>query len=214
MKILPEQAAHLFTPLRLRDIRLRNRIGVSPMCQYSSVDGFTNDWHFVHLGSRAVGGAALVMTEATVVLPGGRISPEAVRVRLSNEPPYSSAVSNHSNGTGRHGLSRSRALARSVFSAARRAPVGRGDSDCPPIRTRLRAARSPKVTVEWTSMRLPRRIRADMRLKTSPKHQAIGSRSLCQLFLETFQLRVFLQQLGNDFVNKVELLGRELERSR
>lgn len=84
----------------------------------------------------------------------------------------------------------------------------------PPIQTRLRAVKSSKVTVEWTSMPLPRPIRADMRLKTSPKHQAIGSRSLCQLFLETFQLRVFLQQLGNDFVNKVELLGRELERSR
>ena len=76
MNILPEHAAHLFTPLQLRDIRLRNRIGVSPMCQYSSVDGFANDWHFVHLGSRAVGGAALVMTEATAVLPEGRISPE------------------------------------------------------------------------------------------------------------------------------------------
>ena len=54
--------AHLFSPLQLRDVRLRNRIGVSPMCQYSSVDGFANDWHVVHLGARAVGGAAMVMT--------------------------------------------------------------------------------------------------------------------------------------------------------
>ena len=76
MNTLPKQAAHLFTPLQLRDVRLRNRIGVSPMCQYSSVDGFASDWHLVHLGSRAVGGAALVMTEATAVLPEGRISPE------------------------------------------------------------------------------------------------------------------------------------------
>ena len=76
MSNLPEQAAHLFAPLQLRDVRLRNRIGVSPMCQYSSADGFANDWHLVHLGSRAVGGAALVMTEATAVLPEGRISPE------------------------------------------------------------------------------------------------------------------------------------------
>lgn len=76
MNILPEQAAHLFTPLQLRDIRLRNRVSVSPMCQYSSVDGFANDWHLVHLGSRAVGGAALITTEATAVLPEGRISPE------------------------------------------------------------------------------------------------------------------------------------------
>jgi 2,4-dienoyl-CoA reductase-like NADH-dependent reductase (Old Yellow Enzyme family) len=66
----------LFSPLQLRDVRLRNRIGVSPMCQYSSVDGFANDWHLVHLGSRAVGGAALVMAEATAVVPEGRISPQ------------------------------------------------------------------------------------------------------------------------------------------
>ncbi len=68
--------AHLFSPLTLRDVHLRNRIAVSPMCQYSSTDGFANDWHFVHLGSRAVGGAALVFTEASAVLPEGRISPE------------------------------------------------------------------------------------------------------------------------------------------
>ena len=65
----------LFTPLTLRSITLKNRIVVSPMCQYSSQDGFANDWHFVHLGSRAVGGAALVFTEATAVRPEGRISP-------------------------------------------------------------------------------------------------------------------------------------------
>jgi len=58
---------HLFEPLRLRDVTFRNRIGVSPMCQYSSVDGFANDWHLVHLGSRAIGGAGLVMMEATAV---------------------------------------------------------------------------------------------------------------------------------------------------
>jgi len=65
----------LFTPLTIRSITLKNRIVVSPMCQYSSQDGFANDWHFVHLGSRAVGGAALVFTEATAVAPEGRISP-------------------------------------------------------------------------------------------------------------------------------------------
>ena len=67
---------HLFDPLRLRELTLANRIVVSPMCQYSSVDGFANDWHFVHLGSRAVGGAALVFTEATAVTADGRISPQ------------------------------------------------------------------------------------------------------------------------------------------
>jgi 2,4-dienoyl-CoA reductase-like NADH-dependent reductase (Old Yellow Enzyme family) len=66
----------LFAPLTLRDITFRNRIGVSPMCQYSSEDGYASDWHLVHLGARAVGGAGLVMTEATAVEPRGRISPQ------------------------------------------------------------------------------------------------------------------------------------------
>ena len=66
---------HLFSPLTVRSITLRNRIGVSPMCQYSATDGFANDWHFVHLGSRAVGGAGLVIVEATAVAPEGRITP-------------------------------------------------------------------------------------------------------------------------------------------
>jgi 2,4-dienoyl-CoA reductase-like NADH-dependent reductase (Old Yellow Enzyme family) len=68
--------AHLFDPLTIRDITFANRIFVSPMCQYSSTDGYANDWHFVHLGSRAVGGAGLVLTEANAVLPEGRISPQ------------------------------------------------------------------------------------------------------------------------------------------
>jgi len=67
--------AGLFTPLVIRGITLRNRIAVSPMCEYSCEEGFANDWHVVHLGSRAVGGAGLVLTEATAVEPLGRISP-------------------------------------------------------------------------------------------------------------------------------------------
>ncbi len=67
---------NLFDELQIRDVLLRNRIIVSPMCQYSSVDGFANDWHLVHLGSRAVGGAALIFTEACAVSPEGRISPQ------------------------------------------------------------------------------------------------------------------------------------------
>jgi 2,4-dienoyl-CoA reductase-like NADH-dependent reductase (Old Yellow Enzyme family) len=65
----------LFTPLSIRGTNLRNRIAVSPMCEYSSQDGFANDWHLVHLGSRAVGGAALVLTEAAAVEARGRITP-------------------------------------------------------------------------------------------------------------------------------------------
>jgi 2,4-dienoyl-CoA reductase-like NADH-dependent reductase (Old Yellow Enzyme family) len=67
---------HLFEPLQIRDVTLRNRIAVSPMCEYSSQDGFANNWHLVHLGSRAVGGAGIVFTEACAVTAGGRISPQ------------------------------------------------------------------------------------------------------------------------------------------
>lgn len=72
--------AHLFEPFTLRGVTLRNRIGVSPMCQYSSTDGFANDWHLVHLGSRAVGGAGLIIMEATAVEARGRITPEDVGI--------------------------------------------------------------------------------------------------------------------------------------
>lgn len=65
----------LFTPYKLREITFRNRVFVSPMCQYSATDGMPNNWHLVHLGSRAVGGAGLVMAEATAVSPIGRITP-------------------------------------------------------------------------------------------------------------------------------------------
>ena len=67
---------HLLDPLTIRRITFPNRVFVSPMCEYSSDDGFANDWHLVHLGSRAVGGAGLVFTEATAVTPEGRISPQ------------------------------------------------------------------------------------------------------------------------------------------
>jgi 2,4-dienoyl-CoA reductase-like NADH-dependent reductase (Old Yellow Enzyme family) len=68
-------ATKLFSPLFLRTVEFRNRIFVSPMCQYSAIDGMPNEWHMVHLGSRAVGGAGLVIAEATAVTPEGRISP-------------------------------------------------------------------------------------------------------------------------------------------
>ena len=66
---------HLFEPMSLRDVKLRNRIVVSPMCEYSAIDGVPQTWHLVHLGSRAVGGAGLVIAEATAVEARGRISP-------------------------------------------------------------------------------------------------------------------------------------------
>src|SRR5260370_36585575 len=75
---MPQPAAvkGLFDELQIRDVRLPNRIAVSPMCQYSCNDGLATDWHLVHLGSRAVGGAALVIVEATAVLPEDRIRPQ------------------------------------------------------------------------------------------------------------------------------------------
>jgi 2,4-dienoyl-CoA reductase-like NADH-dependent reductase (Old Yellow Enzyme family) len=80
--------ANLFSPLKIRSIELKNRIIVSPMCQYSSKDGFANDWHLVHLGSRAVGGAALVFTEATAVSPEGRISPSDLGIWSDEHIPF------------------------------------------------------------------------------------------------------------------------------
>jgi len=78
----------LFTPLALRGLTLRNRIAVSPMCEYSSTDGFADDWHLVHLGSRAVGGAGLVITEAAAVTPEGRISPSDLGIWKDEHVPF------------------------------------------------------------------------------------------------------------------------------
>src|SRR6266550_2090984 len=76
--------AGLFDPLTIRELTFSNRVFVSPMCQYSSTDGYASDWHFVHLGSRAVGGAGLVMSEATAVLPEGRISPQDLGIWMDD----------------------------------------------------------------------------------------------------------------------------------
>ncbi len=65
----------LFSPLKIRNVTLRNRIAMSPMCQYSATEGFANDWHLTHLGTRAVGGTGLIVAEATAVVPEGRITP-------------------------------------------------------------------------------------------------------------------------------------------
>ncbi|HPG33287.1 MAG: NADH:flavin oxidoreductase/NADH oxidase [Lentimicrobium sp.] len=75
----------LFSPLRIKDVTFRNRIGISPMCMYSAIDGFANDWHLVHLGSRATGGAALIIQEATAVSPEGRISPGDLGLYLDEQ---------------------------------------------------------------------------------------------------------------------------------
>ena len=92
--------AHLFDSLTIREISIKNRIAVSPMCQYSSIDGFANDWHLVHLGSRAIGGAGIVMTEATSVSLEGRISPSDLGIwkddHIENLKKISSFILQHS----------------------------------------------------------------------------------------------------------------------
>lgn len=90
----------LFEPLRIRDVTFRNRIGVSPMCQYSSRDGFADDWHLVHLGSRAVGGAGLVFTEATAVEARGRISPEDLGLWKDDHVPALQRITRFIRGQG------------------------------------------------------------------------------------------------------------------
>ena len=84
--------AILFEPIGIRSIEFRNRIIVSPMCQYSAEEGFANDWHMVHLGSRAVGGAGLVIAEATAVSPEGRISPGDLGIWLDDHIPALSRI--------------------------------------------------------------------------------------------------------------------------
>jgi 2,4-dienoyl-CoA reductase-like NADH-dependent reductase (Old Yellow Enzyme family) len=81
----------LLSPFQLRSLTFANRIGVSPMCQYSSEDGFATDWHLVHLGARAQGGAGLVTLEAAAVTPEGRISPNDLGIWKDEHIPPSAA---------------------------------------------------------------------------------------------------------------------------
>ncbi|MCS5711867.1 oxidoreductase [Candidatus Berkiella aquae] len=92
--------SHLFSHFQLREIRFKNRIAVSPMCQYSSIDGFATDWHLVHLGSRAVGGAALVFTEAAAVMPQGRITPYDLGIWSDNHIDYLARIADFIHAQG------------------------------------------------------------------------------------------------------------------
>lgn len=94
----------LFSPLTVKEIEFKNRIVISPMCEYSSVDGFANDWHMVHLGSRAVGGAALIIQEATGISPEGRISPDDMGIwkdeHIEKVKPIISFIHEHNSIAG------------------------------------------------------------------------------------------------------------------
>lgn len=91
----------LFSPLNIKNLALKNRIVVSPMCQYSAENGFANDWHLVHLGGRAVGGAALIIQEATAVSPEGRISPKDLGIWSDEHIPFLKRINTfiHKNGS-------------------------------------------------------------------------------------------------------------------
>ncbi|MXR42732.1 NADH:flavin oxidoreductase/NADH oxidase [Halobaculum sp. WSA2] len=91
---------HLFSPLTLRDTEIPNRVFVSPMCQYSATEGVPTDWHLVHLGSRAVGGAGLVMAEATAVSPEGRITPNDVGIWTDEQADEWAGIAEFVRGQG------------------------------------------------------------------------------------------------------------------
>lgn len=96
----PDNMSKLFSPLSIKSVTLKNRIVVSPMCQYSSTDGFANDWHLVHLGSRAVGGAALIISEAAAVSPEGRITASDLGIWKDEHIPALKRITEfiHQNG--------------------------------------------------------------------------------------------------------------------
>jgi 2,4-dienoyl-CoA reductase-like NADH-dependent reductase (Old Yellow Enzyme family) len=111
--------AHLFEPLALRDLVLRNRIAIPAMCQYSARDGLANDWHFVHYGTRAIGGAALIVSEATAVVPEGCISPADLGLWDDGQiEPLARVV--------RFAQEQGSAMAVQLAHAGRKASVGRG----------------------------------------------------------------------------------------
>ena len=85
---------NLFSPIKIKNVQLKNRIILSPMCQYSCEDGFANDWHLVHYGSRAVGGAGAIISEAIAVCSEGRISPNDLGIWKDEHIPYSKRITN------------------------------------------------------------------------------------------------------------------------
>ena len=114
----------LFSPFTLRDTEFRNRVMLSPMCQYSADDGFANDWHRVHLGSRAAGGAGVVMTEATAVEPRGRITPDCLGI-WSDE--HAEAIEPIVEFVGSQGATPGIQLAHAGRKASHRPPAEGGD---------------------------------------------------------------------------------------
>jgi 2,4-dienoyl-CoA reductase-like NADH-dependent reductase (Old Yellow Enzyme family) len=119
----------LFSPLALRSVTLRNRIGMSPMCQYSAVDGVANDWHLVHLASRAAGGVGLVLFEATAVEPRGRISPADLGIWSDAQVEPLARVVRRVEG---HGAAAGLQIAHAGRKASTRPPWVQGGTPLPP----------------------------------------------------------------------------------
>ena len=120
---------HLFSPLTLRGVTLRNRVAVSPMCQYSSEDGFADDWHLVHLGSRAVGGAGLVLSEAAAVEARGRITPQDLGIWKDEHIDFLSRVTRFIS---EHGAAPGIQLAHAGRKASTYRPWDEGRGTVPP----------------------------------------------------------------------------------
>lgn len=116
----PAGKANLFTPLRLRGVTLRNRIAMSPMCQYSSEDGFANSWHVAHHAARAVGGVGLLIAEATGVEPGGRITPNCLGIWKDEHVP---ALRQVTDFVSQHGSVPGIQLAHAGVKASRHRPL-------------------------------------------------------------------------------------------
>jgi 2,4-dienoyl-CoA reductase-like NADH-dependent reductase (Old Yellow Enzyme family) len=130
---------HLFAPFVLREVTLPNRIVVSPMCQYSCSDGFATDWHLVHLGSRAVGGAGLVMSEASAVTPEGRISPQDLGIYKDEHIEPLKRITTFLHGQG-------------AYAGMQLAHAGRKGSTPPPWET---ARVVPPAEGGWTCVPAP-----------------------------------------------------------
>jgi len=116
----PAGKANLFTPLRLRGVTLRNRIAMSPMCQYSSEDGFANSWHVAHHAARAVGGVGLLIAEATGVEPAGRITPNCLGIWKDEHVP---ALRQVTDFVSQHGSVPGIQLAHAGVKASRHRPL-------------------------------------------------------------------------------------------
>jgi 2,4-dienoyl-CoA reductase-like NADH-dependent reductase (Old Yellow Enzyme family) len=161
-------SAALFSPLTIREVTFRNRVFVSPMCQYSSVDGLANDWHLVHLGSRATGGAGLVLTEAAAVSPEGRISPQDLGIWDDAQMPMLSRIFRYVESQG-------------AVAGVQLAHAGRKASVTPPWQG---GAIAPVSEGGWTPVLGPSAVPFSDRMQTPRALDVDGIRAIVAAFRE------------------------------